>query len=239
MSLYADSDYPVRDEITAAHTEQIARLGEAGTWGTGAQRRAVAVETRKACYDAGILEPSASEDLETDVDLPEGVRDAIRVLAADCKEFDQSHYQLARDAGLSDEEYTEVMAIVSFVADLDVFARGIGVDPRPIPAAQPGNPTRERPVEAVPEQAFVPTVPVGEAGGASAEAMYHGKPFPYIMRALSLVPAEFAAHLSLEGAQYMPLPKVLEPDFQNHEGLIRPQVEVIAGRVSALNDCFY
>jgi AhpD family alkylhydroperoxidase len=28
-------------------------------------------------------------------------------------------------------------------------------------------------------------------------------------------------------------------DYNHHEGLTRPQVEVVAGRVSAINDCFY
>jgi hypothetical protein len=28
-------------------------------------------------------------------------------------------------------------------------------------------------------------------------------------------------------------------EFNHHDGLTRPQAEVVAGRVSALNDCFY
>ena len=55
----------------------------------------------------------------------------------------------------------------------------------------------------------------------------------------NVVPDEFDAHIALERAQYLPLEKIMEFDFDHHDGLTRPQAEVIAGRVSALNDCFY
>ncbi len=56
---------------------------------------------------------------------------------------------------------------------------------------------------------------------------------------LSLVPAELRMHLELEEVQYLPLDRILEYDYQHHEGLSRSQVEIVAGRVSALNDCFF
>ena len=46
MSLYSDSRYPVRDDLAAVHASQLDRLAEAGTWGTGVQRLAIAAETR-------------------------------------------------------------------------------------------------------------------------------------------------------------------------------------------------
>jgi hypothetical protein len=64
-------------------------------------------------------------------------------------------------------------------------------------------------------------------------------PMPYIVRAMSLVPDELRAHLELEIAHYTRLDKLFDYQYQHHEGLTRPQTEVVAGRVSALNDCFY
>ena len=46
-------------------------------------------------------------------------------------------------------------------------------------------------------------------------------------------------HLELEEAQYLPMKNVFVADYQHHEGFTRAQVELIAGRVSALNECFY
>jgi hypothetical protein len=128
---------------------------------------------------------------------------------------------------------------VARITNFDIFARGIGVALRPLPAAQPGEPSRNRPAAAVVELAWVPTIPNGPDGGELAAELYGGKPKPYILRGLSLVPDELRAHIELEGIQYTKLDSIFEFDYQHHEGLTRPQVEVVAGRVSALNECFY
>lgn len=53
MSLYPDPQYPVRDDLAAIHASQLDQLAEPGSWGTGAQRLAIAAEARRAGYDAG------------------------------------------------------------------------------------------------------------------------------------------------------------------------------------------
>ena len=64
-------------------------------------------------------------------------------------------------------------------------------------------------------------------GGADAEELYGGQPKPYIMRALSLVPDEFRAHIGLEQIQYTRLDRIMDYAYQHHEGLTRPQAEVV------------
>ena len=44
MTLYADSQYPVREDLDAVHAKQLDQLADPGTWGTGAQRLAIARE---------------------------------------------------------------------------------------------------------------------------------------------------------------------------------------------------
>ena len=171
--------------------------------------------------------------------FPDGVRRAIHTLAVAPKDFDETRYDDARRAGLSDEEFVEMVGIVSRVVDLDVFARGVGVALRPLPEPRPGQPSRQRPAEARKEHAFVPTLPNPPEGGAFADELYGGQPKPYIVRALSLVPDELRRHLELEEVQYLPLKNILDPKFRQHEGLDRAQVEVVAGRVSAINECFF
>ena len=239
MTHYADSAYPVRKDLVAAHASQLDKLGAPGTWGTGAQRLAIAAEARKASYDAGVLEEPADGGVAAELVLPEVVRRVVRQLSVSPKDVNETSYNDALSGGLSDAEYVEIVGVVSRVTDMDIFARGIGVPLRPMPAAQPGEPSRERPAAAVAELAWAPTIPNGPEGGELGAELYGGKPKPYILRALSLVPDELRAHIELEGIQYVQLDRIFEYDYQHHEGLTRPQVEVVAGRVSALNECFF
>ena len=141
--------------------------------------------------------------------------------------------------GLSDAEYVEVVGITSRVANLDIVARGIDVPLRAIGAVRSGDPTRRRPQKATAEGAWIDTVPSGIRGGDDARELYGNAMMPFIIRALSLVLGESIAHLELEQAQYLPLQNFGQFDYQHHEGLTRPQVEVVSGRVSAINECFY
>ena len=239
MTLYDDAAYPVRPDLAAAHAAQLEKLGAPGTWGTGAQRLAIAAEARQADYDAGVLEQPAEGGAALKFELPDVARRVVRQLAVSPKDVDQASYDDALSGGLSDAEYVEIVGVVARVTNFDVFARGIGVALRPLPAAQPGEPSRERPDAAVVELAWAPTIPNGPDGGELGAELYGGKPKPYILRALSLVPDELRAHIELEGLQYTRLDRIFEFDYQHHEGLTRPQVEVVAGRVSAINECFY
>lgn len=239
MGFYEDSKYPVRADLDAVHQSQFSKLGTPGTWGTGAQRLAVVAEARRAGIEAGLLEAPAEGGATSDVELPEVACRVIGRLAVSPKDVDEEFYNDAINDGLSAEEYVEMVGLVSRSIDMDIFARGIGVPLRPLPAPEAGSPSRERPAEAIPEQAWPPTVPNPPEGGAFAEALYDGHPKPYIVRGLSLVPQEMRLHLELEQAQYLPLNKILEPQYQHHDGFTRSQVEIVAGRVSALNECFY
>ena len=239
MTLYDDSDYPVRADLAEIHGSQLERLGAPGTWGIGAQRLAVAAAARKAGYEAGVLEKPEDEGAPVELELPEVASRVAQRVAVAPQEVDQAFYQAALADGLSDAEYTEIVGVVSRLSSFDVFARGIGVTLQPLPEPQPGAPSRERPAAAVIEQAWVPTVPNPPDGGETADALYGGKPKPYIMRALTLVPDEFRAHIALEAIQYIQPDRIVDYAYQHHEGLTRPQVEVVAGRVSALNECFY
>ena len=239
MTLYADSQYPVRADLDAVHAKQIDQLADPGTWGTGSQRLAVAGEIRRACYSAGIQEEPEDSGPQSDVELPEAARAVIGKLAVSPKDFGEDTYAEAGSAGMSDEEYVEMVGIVARVTAMDVFARGIGVPLRPLPAARDGQPSRTRPGGAKKEMAWVPTVPNVPEGGDEAAKLYGVDYRPYIIRSLSLVPDEVRRHLELEESQYLPMKNILIKDFQHHENFTRAQVELIAGRVSALNECFY
>ena len=173
-----------------------------------------------------------------DVKLSEVVRRVVQRLAVSPKDMDQAFYDQAIEDGLSDAEFVEIVGLIARLTCFDVIARGLGVPLRPLPEPQSGSPSRVRPPEAVLEMAWVPTIPNGPAGGDIGKSLY-GPWQPYIIRGLSLVPDELRAHYALEEVQYMPSAHFIEWDYQHHEGLTRPQVEVVASRVSAINECFY
>lgn len=237
--IYTDAAYDVRQDLAEIHARQLDDLGSAGTWGTGAQRLAVASVARQAGIEAGLLEAPDDHQLAPVDALPDAVRTFIRQLAIAPKDVDETFCDAARSDGLSDEEYVEIVGIVSRMVNIDIFARAVGAKLSPLPAARPGQPSRERPASAIYEHAIVPTVPNAPQGGDDAQELYGGKWQPYIMRALSLVPGELRDHLELEEVQYMPMSKVMVPDHQHHVGVTRAQAEVVAGRVSAINECFF
>ena len=238
MYLYADSAYPINKEIEAIHSVQFEQLSSPGTWGTASQRIAIVNEARQGGYEAGVLEKPNNPGAEPDFKLSEVVCRVVNQLAILPKDIDQTFYEQALEDGLTDVEYVEILGLVARFTCFDIFARGIGVPLRPLPLPQRGNPSRERPPTAKIEKAWVATIPNIPEGGDLAQELF-GPWQPYIMRGLSLVPNEFKAHYALEEVQYMPSAHFLEFDYQHHDGLTRPQAEIVAGRISALNECFY
>ena len=77
-----------------------------------------------------------------------------------------------------------------------------------------------------------------EASGLEAD-VYGGAPFvPNIVRALSLVPDEVAHDAQRPPeAHYLPVDQIGDPTVRR--ALDRMQMELVAARVSALNQCFY
>lgn len=239
MSIYTDCDYPVADFISDVHERQLENLEQPGTWGTSAQRIAVVAKARQSGIDAGVLEGADDNLPGTEFELSKNVQRMIELLAVSPKDFTETDFEEAKSEGLSDEEYTEIVGLVSRLVSIDVFARALGVKLRPLPEPGSGSPTRQRPETAVQELAFVPTIPNGAAGGELGRELYGGVPKPYIIRSLSLVPDEMRRHLEMEQVYYLPLKRIIDYDYQHHEGLNRVQVEVVAGRISAINECFY
>jgi len=239
MSFYQDSHFAVDENLSLVHEKQFAQLAEPGVWGTGAQRLSIAQETRQSCFEEGLLEKPDHDQSSQHSKLPDVARNLIKKLATSPKDFLEDSYTAAINGGLSDEEYVEIVGIVSRVTNMDIFARGIGVDLRRLPAPKEGEPSRNRPPEAKKQHAWVPTIPRHPEGGDIAEELFGPGPKGYIIRALSLVPEETRMHRELENIQYLPVKNIMIPDYQHHEGLTRAQSETVAGRVSAFNECFF
>ena len=65
------------------------------------------------------------------------------------------------------------------------------------------------------------------------------RPVPNVLSAMSLVPDAVRMLFRLSGVQYLTIPGFMRIGDLPGRALTRSQVELVAARVSALNDCFY
>ncbi|MCA8966863.1 MAG: hypothetical protein H6977_15805 [Gammaproteobacteria bacterium] len=240
MNLYADSTYPVDDTHAALHRDELRSLAHPGTWGTAAERTAIAAESRRARCEAGLQESVGDEALADGAELPAAARDLARRVALGGMSVDRDFFEQVRGAGIGAGAYVEIVGVVARLAHLDVFARGIGVSSRPLAApTETRAPRRERPHEACDEGFFVPSIPAAPAGGAVAESIYGKGPAANILRSLSLVPDEARRLNRILDTEYFSMASIFDLTYSSLEGVSRPQIELVAARVSALNQCFY
>jgi hypothetical protein len=234
----------VRADIIASQTRAWQSLAAPGTWWTGAERVAIAREVRAARRCAlctrrrAALSPygvAGAHDVATD--LPTAIADAIHRVTTDPGRLTRRYADDVFAAGHSDAQLVELVGVVCTVMLVDGFARAIGVEPVSLPEPIAGAPSRVRPPEAVDEGYFVPTIPfaVGQELG-----LYEPAPFiPNVGRGLSLVPDEVRTARDLMLAHYMKYEQVATDWEPRDRPITRSQMELVASRTSAKNNCFY
>ncbi len=236
--LYGAFQAHVPERVAQLHVDDLRALAEPGTWWTGRERLGIAQRARDARRDAGLQEPSGAGDAAL-VDVSGATDELIRALAVEPKAIDRAFVDAPLAAGLSDAHYVELVGVVASLVNLDVFASGLDRPIVELPPAVDGEPSRERPSAAIDEGAWLPTIPWGGRGGELGRALYGKDVQPFIYRALSLVPAEAARAMALGDAQYLGGANFFDFEYSETPGLARPQVELVAGRTSVLNECFY
>jgi hypothetical protein len=245
---YADSPYPIRADLATAHRETWARIGRPGTWWTGAERVAIAQAARAArscslCAERKAAVSPFSVDGAHDGPgtLPADAVDAIHRIVTDPGRLSKSWYQRVIGGGLESTHYVELIGVTVMTTAIDLFARALGIEVAPLPTPESGEPTRRRPVSARDDGAWVLQVPSGPDGGDEGREIYGDMEFvPNIGRALSLVPAEVLGLHAMSGPHYMKLEDVGNPAYATPgRALDRLQMELVAARVSAINECFY
>ena len=128
-----------------------------------------------------------------------------------------------------------MLGVVVTVYSIDQFARGLGLAPRPLPNALPGEPERYIPQGLEIETGWIPMIGV-DALGPEERDLWE-PPGGNVIRALSLVPDEVRALKDLSAAHYLTPQEMM--DLTKGRAIDRRQMELVAGRVSALNECFY
>jgi alkylhydroperoxidase family enzyme len=243
---YRSTGIAVREEIVASQRRAWDSLGAPGTWWTGAERIAIAREVRAArgcalCAERkAALSPYAVHGVHaTASGLAPAVVDAVHRITSDPGRLSRRWADDVFDAGITDAQLVEGIGVVCLVMLVDGFARAIGADAPALPEPLPGEPTRVRPAEAIDEGFFVPTIPY--AIGARPElALFDPDAFvPNVGRGLSLVPAAVRTARDLMAAHYMTYAQVSTDWEPADRPIDRSQIELVAARTSAKNDCFY
>ncbi len=202
----SDAALPVRDTLRNAIGREWDRLASPGTSLTGPERLHAANASR------GKTAPPLERDPLAHV--AHTIRHAVH-------DIDAAWVTSVRqDAGLSDANYVETCGIVSRLSAIDTWARGMSLDPLPLPSARPGSPNMAIANDAKREKSFVPVVG-----------------FPSALTALSLLPAENAARDDIHKPLYLTMEQMQDPLHQ--DDLSRAQIELVAARTSHLNACLY
>jgi hypothetical protein len=242
---YSAAPFAIREDLAAAYARAWEGLARPGNWWTGAQRVALAAEVRAArscrlCAERkAALSPMAVQGKHDGAGslLVEPAVDAVHRIVTDATRLSRSFVEKLAADGLGDGHYVELLGVVVSMVSIDAFHRALGLEPEPLPAPEAGEPTRARPASAVPDVGWVPMIPEGKARGSEAD-LYSGRA-PNVIRALSLVPDAVRRMRDLSGAQYVPLQQLTDLGADPGRALSRAQIELLAGRVSAVNECFY
>ena len=241
---FAGSDIAVRDDLVDAHRRAWDAISAPGTWLDGAQRVAVAAEIRRAreCAHCARIKAALSPDSvpgthESLGQLGAAEVELIHRLVNDPGRLSEKWAREVLARGLSDGAYVEIAGLVAMVMMLDTFTRAIGAKDTPLPATRAGAPTRYRPAGARKKAAWLPITEPEDATEADGP-LYPNPKAGYIYRALSLVPQAVRDYWALANSHYLPGPLIYKFD-QSIRAIRRPQVEIIAARVSAMHQCVY
>lgn len=246
---YDASPQPVRADIVATHERLVEHITSPGTWWTGAERRSIAEAARAArtcalcaARKAAISPFAIDGDHDDPDDLPPEVVDTIHRIVTDPGRLSKSWYDgVVSGPSLDPFKYVELVSVTVLVTALDAFARSMGLDPAPLPDAEIGEPSGHRPADADVSGAWVPQLNRSDEPNDDWIRLYGERvQVAQVERGLSLVPAEVEFLNSVAESHYMPFRHVPDPTFRHPDRSIdRIQTELVASRVSAINECFY
>ena len=227
-----------------------AAIGDPGTWWTGAERVAIAAETRHAALcplcrarrDAAI--PAAVHGAHASLGhLPPAAIEAVHRIRTDSGRLGETWYRRTLEAGLDATRYVELVAIVAVTVAIDTFEAGIGRPPRPLPASRPGEPSRQRARNTRPGLAWMDVLHPADWSDADPD-LYRTRPGPpergrgNIHLALSLVPDSMIHWWDMLEQMYLRSAEMR--DFgREFRAVTHAQIEMLAARTAALNQCIY
>jgi hypothetical protein len=209
----------VRDDLTTAHRSSLAHVVAPGARFTGDRRRRIAQVAVDAALAADPPPPWVRPHGDPALDL-------AHRLARHASTITEQWYEQLVTEGLHPLEWVEVVGIVAAALPPVLFARAVGAAVPALPPAVDGPPHgREAEELARPTLNFVPVA-------APADRT------PSVVQALSALPDEWTNLWRLAEAQYMGDRDMDDPRW-NRGTLSRPQMELVAGRLSRIRECLF
>lgn len=171
-------------------------------------------------HDRAAVVRAARAQPESGGSEPTSLDDVARLVAHRASTITGATVDAIEAAGIDRATYVEIVGIVSRAVAIDTFDRGIGRPVRALPDVVDGPPSR-RPVADTRRRAgWVPTL--GAIGPPTA---------------LNSVKREAADQEALHDVLYLSYRGM--GDLDADRGLHRTQMELVAARVSLLNDCLF
>jgi hypothetical protein len=241
---YDHLPFEVRADLVAAQRRCWAHLARPGTWYDGAKRLAIAAEVRNArncefcAAQKAALSPNAVVGAHVGLGELSAVEiDAVHRITADPARLSKAWYQENCAAGLGGEPYVELVGIVAMVMIVDTFSYALGLPDHPMPEPETGTPSEYRSPGAKVEAAWVPITEPRDMTESDGDLYPSGR-VGYIQRAISAVPDSKRAYWNLASCHYLQMEEIPRWDA-DARAIDRMQIELIAGRVSALHQCLY
>ena len=241
---YTSTELPIRVDLPAAHRRTWEWLAAPDDWWSGDERVSIAQTAREAltcdlCHERKqSLSPNAVQGIhDTSVaHLPDWAVEATHRLVNDHGRLTKNWLEnLLAQVGATDAHYVELLGIVAHLMSIDSLHRAIGIELEPLPSPLPGEPRKLRPSGLNTDKAWVPTLDYAKATKAQRKQMFVlGKHTPVVAYAISLVPSNVERLMDLGSVHYW-VAGIEQSDW----AISRLQAELVAARVSTLNDCFY
>lgn len=223
------ADLAVRPEVATAHASLLMHATSAGEWWSAEERAAISQQVRAAQTAEPLapwVSPSSVDGLIEPGPLSVGVVDAIWRITNHPGTLTAEWHAEVLASGVEPAAYVELAALVSMVVSLDTFALAVGRATLALPtAAADEAPAVGSTTDAGVADHWVPTVANDE--------------LPNVRKALTAVPLAFQMQGEILEAQYVPGGALAVPLDEDIWSLNRLQVELVATRVSNMNECFY
>ena len=240
------SPVEVRANLQESFRDTWAWVSQPGNWWRADQRVEIAAEVRNAtscslCKERKeALSPSMVQGEHDRVgsELPAVAVDAVHRLVTDATRLSKRWLEKSNADGLSNELYIELLGVTVCVYSIDRFHWAMGLPVEPLPSPTAGEPSGYRPASAKLDVAWVPMIPTNKATGEEAD-LWDGARSANVIRAMSLVPDCVRQLKKLSTTMYLPMHQVPDVTAPVDKAMSRAQMELVAGRVSAMNECFY
>lgn len=209
----------MRADLAESHLSSYAHVGAPGAHFSAEQRLRIASVARDAYLAPDPSPPWVRPFGDVALDV------AYR-LGRHAGTITEQWYEQIITEGMHPLEWVEIVGIVVATVPVVAFARAAGLPLPGLPLPVPGAPHGRVAAELAP--ATLNWVPVAAPADRTAS----------VVQALSAVPDEWNNLWQLAAVQYMSDAQMADP-LWNRGTLSRPQMELTAGRISRIRECFF